>query len=68
MQFKGTKKSAAEIAHELGVGYLLEGSVRHVGDRVRVKAQLIQASDDTHLWAADYDSDLSDLRQTSRSR
>lgn len=61
MQFKGTKKSAAEIAHELGVGYLLEGSVRHVGDRVRVTAQLIQASDDTHLWAADYDSDLSDL-------
>jgi adenylate cyclase len=61
MQFKGTKKSAAEIAHELGVSYLLEGSVRHVGDRVRVTAQLIQASDDTHLWAADYDSDLSDL-------
>lgn len=61
MQFKGTKKSGAEIAHELRVSYLLEGSVRHVGDRVRVTAQLIQAGDDTHLWAADYDSDLSDL-------
>jgi TolB-like protein/DNA-binding winged helix-turn-helix (wHTH) protein/Tfp pilus assembly protein PilF len=61
MQFKGTQKSAAEIAQELGVGYLLEGSIRHVGDRIRVTAQLIQASDQTHLWAADYDSDLSDL-------
>jgi TolB-like protein/DNA-binding winged helix-turn-helix (wHTH) protein/Tfp pilus assembly protein PilF len=61
MHFKGTQKTTAEIAHELGVGYLLEGSVRHVGDRVRVTAQLIQASDQTHLWAADYDSDLRDL-------
>jgi TolB-like protein/DNA-binding winged helix-turn-helix (wHTH) protein/Tfp pilus assembly protein PilF len=61
MRFKGGQKSAAEIARELGVGYLLEGSVRHEGDRVRVTAQLIQASDQTHLWAADYDSDLSDL-------
>jgi TolB-like protein/DNA-binding winged helix-turn-helix (wHTH) protein/Tfp pilus assembly protein PilF len=61
MHFKGTQKTTAEIAHELGVGYLLEGSVRKVGDRVRVTAQLIQASDQTHLWAADYDSDLSDL-------
>src|SRR3984885_13265717 len=61
MHFKGTQKTTAEIAHELGVGYLLEGSVRKVGDRVRVTAQLIQASDQTHLWAADYDSNLSDL-------
>jgi TolB-like protein/DNA-binding winged helix-turn-helix (wHTH) protein/Tfp pilus assembly protein PilF len=61
MHFKGTQKTTAEIAYELGVGYLLEGSVRHVGDRVRVTAQLIQATDQTHLWAADYDSDLSDL-------
>jgi TolB-like protein/DNA-binding winged helix-turn-helix (wHTH) protein/Tfp pilus assembly protein PilF len=63
MGFKGTQKSAAEIARELGVGYLLEGSVRHVGDRIRITAQLIQASDQTHLWAADYDSDLSNLLQ-----
>lgn len=63
MGFKGTQKSVAEIARELGVGYLLEGSVRHVGDRVRVTAQLIEASDQTHLWAADYDSDLSNLLQ-----
>jgi TolB-like protein/DNA-binding winged helix-turn-helix (wHTH) protein len=63
MGFKGTQKSAAEIARELGVGYLLEGSVRHVGDRMRITAQLIQASDQTHLWASDYDSDLSNLLQ-----
>jgi len=63
MRFKGTQKSAAEIARELGVSYLLEGSVRHVGDRMRITAQLIQASDETHLWASDYDSDLSNLLQ-----
>jgi TolB-like protein/DNA-binding winged helix-turn-helix (wHTH) protein len=63
MRFKGTQKSAAEIARELGVGYLLEGSVRHVGDRMRITVQLIQASDQTHLWASDYDSDLSNLLQ-----
>jgi TolB-like protein/DNA-binding winged helix-turn-helix (wHTH) protein len=63
MRFKGTQKSAAEIGRELGVGYLLEGSVRHVGDRMRITAQLIQASDQTHLWASDYDSDLSNLLQ-----
>jgi TolB-like protein/DNA-binding winged helix-turn-helix (wHTH) protein len=63
MRFKGTQTSAAEIARELGVGYLLEGSVRHVGDRMRITAQLIQASDQTHLWASDYDSDLSNLLQ-----
>jgi len=61
MRFKGKQQSIQEIADELGVGYLLEGSVRHAGDRVRVTAQLIQASDQTHLWAADYDSNLSDL-------
>ena len=61
MRFKGKQQSIQEIARELGVGYLLEGSVRHAGDRVRVTAQLIQASDQTHLWAADYDSNLSDL-------
>jgi TolB-like protein/DNA-binding winged helix-turn-helix (wHTH) protein/Tfp pilus assembly protein PilF len=63
MHFKGTQLSAAEIARNLGVGYLLEGSVRHVGDRVRVTAQLIKASDQTHLWAAEYDSDFGNLLQ-----
>ncbi len=61
MQYKDAKKGAAQIARELGVDYLLEGSVRRSGQRVRVTAQLIQASDQTHLWAADFDRDLSDV-------
>lgn len=61
MQYKNTKLGAAQIAAELGVSYLLEGSVRRAGDRVRVTAQLIQASDQTHLWAADFDRKLTDV-------
>ncbi len=61
MQYKGAKKGAAQVARELGVDYLLEGSVRRSGQRVRVTAQLIQASDQTHLWAADFDRDLSEV-------
>ena len=61
MQYKDAKKGVAQIASELGVDYLLEGSVRRSGQRVRVTAQLIQASDQTHLWAADFDRDLSDV-------
>jgi TolB-like protein/Tfp pilus assembly protein PilF len=55
MQYKGTTKGADEIARDLGVDYLVEGSVRHDGDRVRISAQLIRASDQTHLWAESYD-------------
>jgi TolB-like protein/Flp pilus assembly protein TadD len=58
MPYKGAMKSAAEIAAELGVDYLLEGSVRREGDRVRITTQLIRASDQTHLWAENYDRDL----------
>ena len=61
MQYKGAKKGAAQVARELGVDYLLEGSVRRSGQRVRVTAQLIQASDQTHLWAAYFDRDLSEV-------
>src|SRR4030095_3715803 len=61
MQYKGSHKGAAQIAHELNVGYLLEGSVRRQGSRIRVTAQLIQASDQTHIWAESYDSDVSDV-------
>ncbi len=61
MQYKGTRKNTAQIAKELGVQYLLEGSIRRSGNRVRVTAQLIQASDQTHLWAENYDRDLSDV-------
>lgn len=55
MQYKGTRKNTTQIAQELGVNYLLEGSVRREGERVRVTAQLIQASDQTHVWAGSFD-------------
>jgi len=61
MQYKGTKKSAAAITGELGVDYILEGSVRREGSRVRISAQLIQGKDQSHLWAEDYDRDLRDI-------
>ncbi|HKI12656.1 MAG TPA: tetratricopeptide repeat protein [Candidatus Acidoferrum sp.] len=61
MQYKDVKKGAAQVARELGVDYLLEGSVRRSNQRIRVTAQLIQASDQTHLWAADFDRDLSEV-------
>ena len=61
MQYKRTQKRASEIAKELRVDYLLEGSVRREGDRVRVTGQLIRASDETHLWAGDFDRQLQDL-------
>jgi TolB-like protein/DNA-binding winged helix-turn-helix (wHTH) protein/Tfp pilus assembly protein PilF len=61
MQYKNAKKGAREVARELGADYLLEGSVRRADQRVRVTAQLIQASDQTQLWAADFDRDLNDV-------
>jgi tetratricopeptide (TPR) repeat protein len=50
-----------EIARELGVGMVLEGSVRRARDRVRITAQLIDAGSDRHLWAENYDRDLDDI-------
>ena len=61
MQYKGAHKDAAQIARELGASYLLEGSVRRDGQRIRVTAQLIQANDQTHLWADSFDRDLNDI-------
>ena len=61
MAYKDTKKSVSQIGHELGVDYVLEGSVRRSGERMRVTAQLIQVRDQTHLWAQDYDSGKSDI-------
>jgi TolB-like protein/DNA-binding winged helix-turn-helix (wHTH) protein len=61
MQYKGTHKDTSQIARELAVNYLLEGSVRQTNGRVRVTAQLIQASDQTHLWANSFDRDQSDV-------
>ena len=61
MHYKHTQKSAAQISREVGANYLLEGSVRHSGDRIRVTAQLIQSSDQSHVWAESYDRELSDV-------
>jgi TolB-like protein/DNA-binding winged helix-turn-helix (wHTH) protein len=61
MQYKGTHEGTAQIAKELGVQYLLEGSVRRAGNNIRVTVQLIQSSDQTHIWAEDYDRQLSDV-------
>jgi serine/threonine-protein kinase len=61
MQYKDTRKPLREIGRELGVQGVIEGSVRRVGDRVRITAQLIYAPSDTHLWAESYDRDLHDV-------
>jgi len=61
MQYKDTKKDARQIGRELGVDYIMEGSVRREGGRVRITAQLIQTKDQTHLWARTYDRNLRDI-------
>jgi TolB-like protein/Tfp pilus assembly protein PilF len=62
MQYKNVRnKSVAEIARELGVDAIVEGTVLRSADRVRISAQLINASTDTHLWAESYDRDLRDI-------
>jgi TolB-like protein/class 3 adenylate cyclase len=62
MQYKaGTQRNLREIAGELGVAHVLEGSVQRAGERVRVSAQLIDARSDTQLWAERYDRDLADV-------
>lgn len=61
MQYKNTTKTVREIAGELGVGAILEGSVRQSGGRVRITAQLIEAGTDRHLWAETYDRDMQDI-------
>ncbi len=61
MMFKGTRKGVAEIGAELGVQYVLEGSVRRAGGRIRIAAQLIQVSDETHVWAESYERDSGDV-------
>ncbi|HYL16379.1 MAG TPA: protein kinase [Terriglobales bacterium] len=60
-RFKGTQEDVKEIGRKLGVRYLLEGSVRKAGNRVRITAQLIDSSTGFHLWAEDFDRDLNDV-------
>jgi TolB-like protein len=61
MQYKGVHRPLPEIARELGVDGILEGSVGRSGNRVHVTAQLIYAASDTHVWAESFDRDLSDV-------
>ncbi|HBE43335.1 MAG TPA: hypothetical protein DDW27_19465, partial [Bacteroidales bacterium] len=61
MRYRNTGLSVKEIARELGVSAILEGSVRRAGNLVRITVQLIDARNDTHLWSEVYDGDLSDL-------
>src|ERR1700716_1917925 len=61
MSFRGNTRNVREIGKSLGVSTILEGSVRRDGKRVRVNVQLIDATNDQHLWANDYDRDLTDV-------
>jgi adenylate cyclase len=59
--FKGRAVHVCEVAQQLGVTHVLEGSVRKVGDRVRINAQLIDGATGEHVWAERYDRDLTDI-------
>jgi protein kinase/serine/threonine-protein kinase len=63
MQYKknGTARNLREIAQQLGVAHVLEGSVQRAGNRIRISAQLIDARTDSHLWAEHYERDLADV-------
>jgi len=60
-KYKGKTVNVQQVARELGVQYVLEGSVRRAGNRVRVTAQLIDGETDRHIWAERYDRDLEDI-------
>ena len=59
--YKDKPANAQQIGRELGVRYVLEGSVEHFGDRVRINAQLIDAETNMHLWAERFDRDAGDF-------
>jgi TolB-like protein len=61
MQYRATTKTIRQIGSELRVAYVLEGSVRRAGNRVRVTGQLINARTDEHVWAKAYDRDMTDI-------
>jgi len=61
MQYKGVRKPLPQIARELGVDSIVEGTVTRFGSRVRITAQLIDAHRDRHLWAENYDRDVGDV-------
>jgi len=59
--YKGATVNVAQVGKELGVRYVVEGSVRKAGNRVRITAQLIEAASGNHIWAERYDRDLTDI-------
>jgi Flp pilus assembly protein TadD len=61
MHYKNTSEQLEQIGHDLGVQYVLEGSVRRDSDKVRISAQLIQVKDQSHVWARQYDRELNNL-------
>jgi TolB-like protein/Flp pilus assembly protein TadD len=61
MHFKGTDKPVPEIARQLNVDAIIEGSVMRSGNRVRITAQLVEGATDRHLWAESYERDLKDI-------
>jgi TolB-like protein/DNA-binding winged helix-turn-helix (wHTH) protein/Tfp pilus assembly protein PilF len=61
IRYKGAKKSEDEVGAALGANYILEGTVRRAGDRVRITAELLRTGERTHIWANSYDGDLSDV-------
>jgi TolB-like protein/DNA-binding winged helix-turn-helix (wHTH) protein/Tfp pilus assembly protein PilF len=61
MHYKHTTEAAGQIGRELGVQYVLEGSLRREAERVRVTAQLVQMKDQTHIWSRQYDRELKSL-------
>ena len=60
-KYKGKSIDLSQISRELGVQYVLEGSVRRAGDQVRINAQLIDATTERHLWAERYDGTLANI-------
>ena len=65
--YRGKPIDVHQVADTLGVRYLLEGSVRRIGDQVRINAQLIDSADGHHLWANRYDGPVSDVLPMSRT-
>lgn len=64
--YRNTEKRPRQIARELGVDYLLRGSVRRAGDRVRVTVHLVRGADETHIWDHSYDRDVRDVLMLQR--
>src|SRR5215813_13385663 len=67
MHYKGSRKTLREIARELNVDAVVEGTVQRSGNRVRITAQLIQVATDSHLWAESYEQDLSGILELQKN-